>query len=69
MTWSSRLAEAEAAAVDMGLDVRGREDFCLTETLGKKVSKIFDRYYGDLFVSLLYRIHSLLHLYDIYFLL
>lgn len=37
ITWSERIAEAAAAADEMGLDVRGREDFCFTETLGKKL--------------------------------
>ena len=37
MTWSSRLAEAQATANEMGLEVRAKEDYCFTETLGKKL--------------------------------
>ena len=37
ITWSERIAEAAMAAKEMGLDIRGKEDFCFSETLGKKL--------------------------------
>lgn len=37
MKWTERLAEAAAAADELDLQVRAKEDYCFTETLGKNL--------------------------------
>jgi hypothetical protein len=37
MKWNERLNVASAQAEEMGLEVRAKEDYCFTETLGKKL--------------------------------